>query len=233
MPEPPDLRICSPKSVTYHWPVIHFQPLTVHRPVYSNCIDELKVVCRCASGISFILKDVFCFLSLLLQRFSEGGIQIHKNLYSQDFHELHSDSAALPFFPHFQLVFIASFLLSPSCPPPWLVGLCPTFSSQAAGVPSHVAPQLKTALHFPLFSLVASLRGSSGGLPRAWQAPSFFACQYLYLFFSLCIFKDFIFSEVTSFLPYPSQNQSGADETKIHSQPTCQSLSSKCFPCSV
>lgn len=120
MPESPALRICGPKSVTYHWPVIHFQQLSVHRPVYSNCIDELKVVCRCASGISFILKDMF-WVFFLLHRFSEGGIQIHKNLSSQDFHELHSDSAALPFFPHFQLVFIASFLLSPGCPPPWLL----------------------------------------------------------------------------------------------------------------
>ena len=34
-------------------------------------------------------------------RFSEGGIQIHKNLHNQDFHELHSDSPALLIFPHF------------------------------------------------------------------------------------------------------------------------------------
>lgn len=40
------------------------------------------------------------------QRFSEGGIQIHKNLYDRDFHELHSDSPALTFFPNFQVFFL-------------------------------------------------------------------------------------------------------------------------------
>lgn len=165
MPESPALRICGPKSVTYHWPVIHFQHFLCTDPFIVTVLMSLQMCFW-----DFIHPQRHFLFLFLLQRFSEGGIQIHKNLYSQDFHELHSDSAALPFFPHFQLVFIASFLLSPGCPPPWLVGLCPTFNSQAAGVPSHVTPQpsspsLRAALHFPLFSLVASLRGSSGGLP--------------------------------------------------------------------
>ena len=49
-------------------------------------------------------------------RFSEGGIQIHKNRHNQDFHELHSDSPALLIFPHFWLVFTASSLWSPAAP---------------------------------------------------------------------------------------------------------------------
>lgn len=46
------------------------------------------------------------------QRFSEGGIQIHKKLYDQDFRELHSDSPALPFFPNLR-VDVALSLSSP------------------------------------------------------------------------------------------------------------------------
>lgn len=34
----PALRICGSKSVTSHWPVIHFPPLSVHRPIYSNFV---------------------------------------------------------------------------------------------------------------------------------------------------------------------------------------------------
>lgn len=46
-----------------------------------------------------------------------------------------------------------------------------------------------------------------------------FASWWLIISFAhLPLFKALDFSEVTSFTPYPSQNQGGEDETKIHSQ---------------
>lgn len=147
----------------------------------------------------------------LLQRFSEGGIQIHKSLYSQDFWELHSESPALPFFSHCQLVFIASSLSSPRGSPKCLVGLCPHLMFSGSGLSFPVQPRRPASplsgqhftSHFFLQSLPCEV-ALRAFLELGKLLPSLPTGIFDGLFFNLPFFKALVFFKVTSFPLYPS-----------------------------
>lgn len=107
----------------------------------------------------------------------------------------------------------------------WYV-CAPPSHTQAAGVPLLIRPYNLASpplgqhfiLHSPLQSLPwgVALRAF---LPLCKLLSSLPASLFDCFFFNLPLFKDLVFSEVTSFPLNPSQTQSGDDETKIRSQP--------------
>lgn len=172
----PALRICGSKSVTSHWPVIHFPPLSVHRPIYSNFVlMSWKQSADVPQGFhssskTWVVVFSFSFFKDFLRAISK---------FIKTFTVRVCTSFILLTFP-------AGFygLISLKWPPTWLVGLCHTFTFLGNGGSSPVQPHspaspLGTAFHFPLFSPVSPLRGRSEGLPWVQQVAFLFTRQSL------------------------------------------------------